>query len=257
MAKIHPTAVIEPGAQLDDSVEVGAYSVIRGQVRIGARTKIMPHVFIDGATTIGADCTIFPFASIGTQTQDLKFKGGQPRVEIGDGTTLREYVTVNQATGDGDATRVGAGCHVMAYAHIAHDCQIGNEVIMANCATLAGHVIVEDQAGIGGLTGVHQFVRLGRLCYIGGCSKVVQDIPPFMMADGNPLEVRAPNTVGLERKGIGEAAQNLVKKAFRLVYREGLSTRQALERIEAEIEPLPEIQYFTAFIKASTRGITR
>jgi UDP-N-acetylglucosamine acyltransferase len=257
MAKIHPTAVIEAGAQLGDDVEVGPYSIIGGQVKIGARTKIMAHVVVAGATTIGEGCTIFPFASVGQQTQDLKFRGGTPRVEIGNQTTLREFVTINAATNDGDATRVGSGCHIMAYAHIAHDCVVGDGVIMANCATLAGHVIVEDGATLGGLTGVHQFVRIGRMSFIGGCSKVVQDIPPFMLADGNPLQIHGLNMVGLKRRGVSEHAQEALKSAFRLIYRENLTTRAALERIEKEIEPLPEVRALTAFVRASTRGITR
>ena len=257
MPKIHPTAIIEPGAQLDDSVDVGAYSVVGPQVRIGPRTQVMQHVVLAGTTTIGAECTIFPFASLGQMTQDLKFKGGTPRVEIGDRNTIREYVTVNAATNDGDVTRIGSGCHIMAYVHIAHDCIIGNEVIIGNATTLAGHIVIEDHAGLSGLVGVHQFVRIGRLCYIGGCSKITQDLPPFMLADGNPLEVATINSVGLKRGGVSDEAQGLLKKAHRILYREKLSTRQALEKIEAELEPVPEIQQLVAFIKASTRGIAR
>ena len=178
-------------------------------------------------------------------------------MEIGDRTTLREYVTVNAATNDGDVTRVGSDCHIMAYVHVAHDCIIGNEVIMANCATLAGHVQIEDQAIIGGLCGIHQFVRVGRLAITGGCSKLTQDLPPFMMADGNPLEVPAINSVGLKRRGIPEAVESLIKKAHRILYREGLSTRQALEKMEKEIELVPEIQHLINFIKSSERGIAK
>jgi UDP-N-acetylglucosamine acyltransferase len=190
-------------------------------------------------------------------TQDLKYKGGAPRVEIGERTTIREYVTVNAATNDGDVTRVGSGCHIMAYVHVAHDCIVGNEVIMANCATLAGHVQIEDQAIIGGLCGIHQFVRVGRLAITGGCSKLTQDLPPFMMADGNPLEVRTINSVGLKRRGVPETTEGLIKKAHRILYREGLSTRQALEKLEREIELVPEIQHLINFIKSSERGIVK
>ena len=257
MARIHPTAVIETGAELADDVEVGPYAVIGPNVKIGPRTRIMSHAVIAGHTTLGADCTVFPFASIGQQTQDLKFKGGTPRVEIGDGTTLREFVTVNAATNGGDVTRVGSRCHIMAYAHIAHDCVVGDGVIMANCATLAGHVIVEDMVTIGGLTGVHQFVRLGRMSFIGGCSKVVQDIPPYMLADGNPLEVHGLNSVGLKRRGVSDEAQEALKDAFRILYREKLTTRAALERIEKEVKPVSEVLALVEFVRASTRGITR
>lgn len=257
MSRIHPTAIVETGAQLADDVEVGPYAVIGGQVKIGPGTRIMAHAVIAGVTTLGSECTVFPFASIGHQTQDLKFKGGTPRVEIGDRTTIREFVTVNAATNDGDVTRVGSGCHIMAYAHIAHDCVVGNGVIMANCATLAGHVIVEDMVTIGGLTGVHQFVRLGRMCFIGGCSKVVQDVPPFVLADGNPLTIHGLNRVGLERRGVSHEAQEALKEAFRLLYRENLTTRAALERIEKEVQMLPEVCALIEFVRTSTRGITR
>jgi UDP-N-acetylglucosamine acyltransferase len=257
MSKIHSTAIIDPGAEVGEEVEIGPYCVIGPHVKLGVGTRLMPHVVIDGWTVIGAHCTIFPFASIGQQTQDLKFKGGNSRVEIGDQTTIREYVTVNAATNDGDVTTVGSGCHIMAYAHIAHDCHIGNGVIMGNCATLAGHITIEDEAGISGLCGVHQFVRIGRLSYLGGCSKLTQDLPPFMMADGNPLEVPAINSVGLKRRGISEAVESLIKKAHRILYREGFSTRQALEKIEMEIELVPEIQHLINFIKSSERGIVK
>lgn len=257
MPGIHSTAIVEPGAELGEGVEIGPYSVVGAHVRLGARTRVRSHVNLDGWTTIGPDCDIYPFASIGTRTQDLKYKGGAPRVEIGAQTTVREYVTVNAATADGDVTRVGSHCLLMAYAHVAHDCRVGDRVVVANCGTLAGHVVIEDEVIVGGLCGLHQFVRLGRMCIIGGCSKVTQDVPPFMMADGNPLQVRGLNSVGMKRRGISEEAQQALKKAFKLFFRENLSTRQALEKIAGEIEPLPEIEHWLAFIKASERGIAK
>lgn len=257
MPGIHSTAIVEPGAELGEGVEIGPYSVIGAHVRLGARTRVRSHVNLDGWTTIGPDCEIYPFASIGTRTQDLKYKGGAPRVEIGAQTTIREYVTVNAATADGDVTRVGSHCLLMAYAHVAHDCRVGDRVVVANCGTLAGHVMIEDEAIVGGLCGLHQFVRLGRMCIIGGCSKVTQDVPPFMMADGNPLQVRGLNSVGMKRRGISEEAQQALKRAFKVFFRENLSTRQALEKITGEIEPLPEIEHWLAFIKASERGIAK
>jgi len=254
---IHPTAIVAPGAQLGTDVEIGPYSIVGEHVRLGVATKIHPHVVLAGHTTIGAHCEIFPFASLGQQTQDLKFKGGAPRVVIGDRTTLREYVTVNAATNDGDVTRIGNGCHIMAYAHIAHDCIVGDEVIMANCGTLAGHVILEDQVIIGGLCGVHQFVRIGRLTITGGCSKVTQDLPPFMTADGNPISVHGLNAVGLKRRGVNEVAQAALKKAYRILYRENLTAKQALAKIEQEVELGDEVSHLVAFVRASERGITR
>ncbi|MBP7831137.1 MAG: acyl-ACP--UDP-N-acetylglucosamine O-acyltransferase [Kiritimatiellae bacterium] len=257
MAKIHPTAIVDPGAEVGADADIGPYCVVGPRVRIGAGARLMAHVFMEGWTTLGPGCTVFPFASLGTQTQDLKYKGGAPRVEIGEKTTLREYVTVNAATSDGDVTRIGARCHIMAYAHIAHDCCVGSDVIMANCATLAGHITVEDQAIIGGLCGVHQFVRIGRMSIIGGCSKVTQDVPPFMMADGHPLEIHGINSVGLKRRGVGEEVQRQMKNAYRILYREGLSTSQALQRLEAEPVRAPEIEELMEFIRHSQRGIVR
>jgi UDP-N-acetylglucosamine acyltransferase len=217
----------------------------------------MAHVVVDGRTRIGAGCTLFPFACIGTQTQDLKFKGAKTAVEIGEGTTLREYVTVNAGTNEGEVTRVGAGCHIMAYCHVAHACSVGNRVIMANCATLAGEVTVEDEAILGGLTGVHQFCRVGRLCMVGGLSKITQDCAPFMIVDGNPAAVRALNVVGLKRHAVPDAAVEALKKAHRWLYRADLSTSQALERVRADVEPCPEVDALLRFIESSDRGIVK
>jgi UDP-N-acetylglucosamine acyltransferase len=254
---IHPTAIVASGAQLGDGVEIGPYCVIGEHVKLGAGTKLHPHVVVAGHTTLGAQCEVFPFASLGQKTQDLKFRGGTPGVVIGDRTTLREYVTVNAATNDGDRTRVGNGGLIMAYAHIAHDCIIGNEVILANAATLAGHVILEDQVILGGMCGVHQFVRIGRLTITGGCTKVTQDIPPFMMADGNPMSVHGLNSIGLQRRGAGEQTVAALKKAYKMLYRENLTAKAALAKIEAEVEQLPEIAHLVAFVRASERGIAR
>lgn len=257
MPDIHPTAIVAPGAQLGERVVIGPFCSVGPRVRLGDGTRLVSHVVIDGLTQIGAGCTIFPFASIGLQTQDLKFAGGQPGTTIGDHTTVRESVTINAATADGHFTRVGSHCHIMAYAHIAHDCIVGDHVIIANVGTLAGHVIVEDRVILGGLSAVHQFTRLGRNCIVGGCSKVVQDVPPFMMADGNPLRVPGLNSVGLSRAGISEESQKALKQAHRLLYRSGLGTRDALKRIEEEVPQTPEVQHLVQFIRASERGIVK
>lgn len=257
MTTIHPTAIVNTGAEIDEDVEIGAYSIVGEHVKIGRATRIMPHVFLDGWTTIGEGCTIFPFASIGSQTQDLKYKGAVTFVEIGDKTTLREYVTVNAGTNEGDVTRVGARCHIMAYSHVAHQCIVGNGVIISNAGTLAGHVIVEDNAVIGGLCGIHQFVRIGRLCIIGGCSKTTQDIPPFMMADGNPAIIHGLNTIGLQRHGLPEAIRHTLKEAYRILYRENLTTRIAIEKMKLELTACPELDHLIAFVSSSERGITR
>ncbi|MDO9540996.1 MAG: acyl-ACP--UDP-N-acetylglucosamine O-acyltransferase [Kiritimatiellia bacterium] len=257
MTDIHPTAIVDAGAELDEDVQIGPYSIIGAHVKIGKGVKIMGHVYLDGWTTIGSGCTIFPFASIGTQTQDLKYKGAVTFVEVGEHTTLREYVTVNSGTNEGDVTRVGARCHIMAYSHVAHQCIVGNEVIISNAGTLAGHVIVEDNAVIGGLCGIHQFVRIGRMCIIGGCSKATQDIPPFMIADGNPATIHGLNIVGLQRHNVPDKTRRILKEAHRIIYRQNLTVHQALETIKKELPSCPELEHLTAFIASSERGIAR
>lgn len=257
MTSIHPTAIISEGAELGAEVTVGAYSILGPHVRVGDGATIMPHVFVDGWTTIGGGCTVFPFASVGTQTQDLKFKGGKTFVVIGARTTLREYVTVNSGTADGESTVVGEGCHIMACAHVAHGCRVGNGVIMANGALLAGHVQIEDGAVLGGMSGVHQFVRIGRMAMVGACTKVTQDVPPFMIVDGNPPAVHGLNKIALQRKGVPDAAQHGLKIAYKCLYRDGLTTTQALERIESERDPSPEVAHLVAFVRASERGILK
>lgn len=257
MIVVHPTAVVAPGAEIGDDVQVGPYAVISAHARIGAGTRILSHAVIEGHTTIGRGCTIFPFASLGTQTQDLKYRGGTTYVEIGDNTTIRECVTVNSGTADGEVTRVGARCHIMAYAHVAHGCVVGNEVIMANNASLAGHVFVEEQAVLGGMCGIHQFVRIGRMTMIGGLAKVTQDCPPFMLVDGNPATVRGLNQVALERHHMPAETQAALKKAYRILYRAGLNTSQAVERIRAELSTGIEVDALLRFIESSERGIVR
>jgi UDP-N-acetylglucosamine acyltransferase len=191
------------------------------------------------------------------KTQDLKWKGGVTRTEIGDGNTFREYVTIHSATGDGEVTRVGSHNHILAYCHIAHNCTLGDHVIMSNVATLAGHVTVEDHAVVGGLVAVHQFCRIGKLSMIGGCSKIVQDVPPFMIVDGNPGETRTINKVGLERHGVSEEGQSALRQAYKILFREGLTIPNALAKIEKELPPLPEVKHLIQFVRSSERGISK
>ena len=257
MTNVHPSAIIEAGAELGDDVTVGAYSVIGSKVKIGAGTHVHSHVVIDGDTTIGQGCNLFSFACIGTQTQDLKFKGGATSVVIGDRTTLREYVTVNSGTNGGEVTRVGSDCTILAYCHVAHACRVGNGVIMSNGATLAGDVEVDDQAIIGGMTGIHQFTKVGRLCMVGACSKIVKDCPPFMIVDGNPPRVRGVNVIGMERKSISLESRDILKKAHRILCRKGFSTQQALEEIESSLTPCEELTQLVTFIEGSKRGILK
>ena len=254
---IHSTAILHPGAQIGSNIEIGPYCVIGEHVVLGEGCRLHSHVVIDGHTVLGCENEIFPFASIGLKTQDLKWKGGTTRTEIGDHNTFREYVTIHSATSDGEVTRVGSHNHILAYGHIAHNVTLGNHVIMSNVGTLAGHVTVEDHAVIGGLAAIHQFCRIGKMAIVGGCSKVVQDVPPFMMADGNPAQTRTINKVGLERNNISEEAQAALKQAYKILFREGLTISNALTRIEAELPPLPEIKHLIQFTRSSERGISK
>jgi UDP-N-acetylglucosamine acyltransferase len=254
---IHPTAIVHPQAQIGDGCEIGPYCIIGEHVQLGSRCRLHSHVVIDGYTRLGDENEVFPFASLGLKTQDLKWKGGLTRTEIGSHNTFRESVTVNSATGDGEVTRIGCHNHILAYAHIAHNVVLGDFIIMSNAATLAGHVVVEDYAVVGGLAAIHQFCRIGRMSIIGGCSKIVQDVVPFMMVDGNPGATRTLNRVGLERHGASEAARAAVRQAHRILFRDGLTIPNALARIEKELPSLPEIEHLVQFIRGSERGISR
>ena len=254
---IHSLAVVAPGAELGTDVTIGPFCTVGPNVRLGDGVVLRSHVSVDGHATLGAGCEVWPFASVGGKTQDLKYKGGAPRLVVGEQTVIRECVTLNCATFDGGETRVGSKCLIMAYCHVAHDCIVGDRVIMANNATLAGHVIIEDDAILGGMAGIHQFVRIGRMSILGGVTKAVKDVPPYMMADGDPLKVYGPNKVGLERHGVSPEAQMMLKQAYKIVYRMDLTTAKALERIEAELAPVPEVRNFVEFIRKSERGISK
>jgi UDP-N-acetylglucosamine acyltransferase len=255
--EIHPTAVIHSGAEIGEHCQIGPYCVIGPNVILGPRCRLHSHILLDGHTRLGEGNEIFPFASIGLKTQDLKWKGGLTRTEIGNHNTFREYVTIHSATSDGEVTSVGSHNHILAYCHLAHNVSLGDRVIMSNVATLAGHVTVEDQAVIGGLAAVHQFCRIGRMSIVGGCSKVVQDVPPFMLADGNPAETRTVNKVGMERNGVSEEAQSALRQAYKILFREGLTVANALARIEKHLPPLPEIQHLLQFARKSERGLSK
>jgi len=257
MTMIHSTAVIHPHAQVGANCDIGPYCIIGEHVVLGEGCKLHSHVVIDGHTMLGRENELFPFASLGLKTQDLKWKGGVTRTQIGDHNTFREYVTIHSATGDGEVTVVGSRNHILAYCHIAHNVTLGDRVIMSNVATLAGHVSVDDGAIVGGLAAVHQFCRIGRMSIIGGCSKVVQDVPPFMLADGNPATTRTINKVGLERNGVSEEAQSALKQAYKILFRDGLTISNALLRIEAELPALPEVQHLVQFARTSERGLSK
>src|SRR3954469_18716517 len=255
--QVHPSAVVHPGAQIGEGSMIGPYCIVGEHVTLGPRCVLHSHIVIDGHTKLGQGNEIFPFASIGLKTQDLKWKGGITRTEIGDFNTFREYVTIHSATSDGEATVVGNHNHILAYCHLAHNVVLGNRVIMSNVATLAGHVMVEDHAVIGGLAAIHQFCRIGAYSIIGGRSKVVQDVPPYMLADGNPAVTRTINKVGLERNNISEKAQSALKQAYKILFREKLTIPNALAKIESDLAALPEIKHLVKFIRKSERGISK
>jgi UDP-N-acetylglucosamine acyltransferase len=255
---IHPTAIISPAAKIGDDVEIGAYTIIGEDVTIGKGTWIGPHVVIDPHVTIGPGCRIFQFAAIGAIPQDLKFGGEKSQVKIGSKVTIREFVTVHRGTKPGGGvTQVGDNSFLMAYTHIAHDCRVGNKVILANNTTLAGHITIGDHATIGGLVAIHQFVRIGDYAFVGGKSAVVKDVPPYVIAAGDRAVLHGLNRVGLKRYGFSDQALTALKKTYRILFRYGLTLNEAFERVRAEVEMVPEVEYFIAFIKASSRGVTR
>jgi len=262
MAHIHPTAIVAAGARLGENVGIGPYSVVGDHVSIGEGTTVGPHCVIEGHTTIGRDNRILQFCSLGAMPQDKKYAGEPTRLEIGDRNTIREFCTFNTGTAqDVGVTRVGDDNWIMAYVHIAHDCQVGNQTILANNATLGGHVHLGDWVILGGLTGVHQFVKIGAHAFAGFASAVNQDVPPFMMVDGNPLAVRGFNVEGLRRRGFGTQRIAAVKQMHRLLYRSGKTLEQARADIEALGTSAPEAQadvtLMTEFLSQATRGIAR
>jgi len=255
---IHPTAIIDSKADIGSNVEVGPYSIIGANVHIGSGTVIGPHVVIQPHVEIGPDCHIFQYASIGAVPQALKFQGEETYVKIGRGTVIREFATVNRGTGfGGEITEVGEENFLMAYVHIAHDCKTGRNVILANNATLAGHIVIEDFVTVGGLVAIHQFVRIGNYAYIGGKSAVVKDIPPYVIAAGDRAKLHGLNSVGLKRHGFSQETLSSLKKAYRIIFRIGLTLNEAIERVKAEVEQVPEVNDLIQFIKSSERGITR
>jgi len=258
MKMIHPTAIVDPSARFEAGVEIGPYACVGNDVFIGSGTKIGPHVVIDPYTSIGPECSIFQFASIGAPPQSVKYGGGETCVRIGRKCVVREFVTIHRGTEDGGGvTEIGEECMLMAYTHIAHDCRIGNGVLFANNATLAGHISVDNKATIGGLVAIHQFVNIGRHAFVGGKSAVVKDIPPYVIAAGDRARLYGLNTVGLKRSDFSQEALVSLKKAYRIIFRIGLTLNEAIERAYAEVEQTPEVKVFLEFIESSRRGITR
>jgi len=255
---IHPTAVVDRSARIAEDAVIGAYSVIGPGVVIAPGCRIDHHVNIEKLTTIGEGTHVWPFASLGSDPQDLKFGGEDSYLEIGRRVQIREFVTVNRGTHHGGGTtRVGDHCMLMAYSHVAHDCQLGEHVIMANAATLAGHVRIEDHVGLGGLVAVHQFTRIGRYCFVGGLSGVSHDLPPYCLCEGNRAKTHGLNIVGLRRAGFSPEALEALKQAYKIVFRTRTPLAKALEQVEGEVADLPEVRHFVGFLRASERGVAR
>src|ERR1043166_3079277 len=255
--QIPPTAIVDPKAEIGAGGFVGPYCIVEAGVVLGPDCWLQHHVTLCGPMIAGARNKFYAYCSIGQQTQDLKYQGEPTYLEIGDNNSFREFVTVNRSTTSAGKTRIGNGGNFLAYSHIGHDCVVGDAVVFSNNGTLAGHVQVGDHAVMGGLTAVHQFCRIGRYAITGGCSKIVQDIPPFMIADGNPAKIRGINLVGLERSGFLPERIKLIKEAFRLIYRSKYNTRQAIEAIRSELPASEDIQLIVEFIEHSGRGIIR
>jgi len=256
-SEIHATAIVDARAEVGEGTVIGPYSIIGPDVVLGKGCWLQHHVTLMGPAHIGPGNKFYAYCSIGQQSQDLKYNGEPTYLEIGKANVFREFVTVNRSTAGTGKTRIGDEGNFLAYSHIGHDCTVGDRVVFSNNGTLAGHVQVGDHAIMGGLTAVHQFCRIGRFAITGGCSKIVQDVPPFMIADGNPAKVRGINLIGLERNNFSAESVKLIKEAFRLIYRSKFNTRQALEAISKELPATEEIAQITEFIRSSERGIIR
>ena len=254
-ALVHPTAIIDPGANVAPGAAVGPYSIIGPGVLIGRGTVIGPHVLVERDTTLGEQCQIAKGAVLGSDPQDLKYEGEPSELVVGDRTVVREYATLNRGTRASGRTVVGSDCLIMAYAHVAHDCEIGNHVVLSNAVNMAGHVVIEDWAIVGGLTAIHQFVRIGAHSFCGGGSRVPQDIPPYLKAAGSPVKLYGLNSVGLERRGVSEDVKQALKQAYQILFQSKLTLTRALDLAELEVEQIPEVRHLLTFIRSSERGV--
>jgi UDP-N-acetylglucosamine acyltransferase len=256
--EIHATAIVDKGASIDEEVSIGPFCIIGGGVKIGKGTRLLSNVLVEGKTEIGEGCTVYPFTSVGLPPQDLKYRDEETGVKIGARNIIREYTTIHRASIGGDrVTVVGDDTFLMAYVHIAHDCKIGSHVIMANAATLAGHVTVEDYAFVGGIVAVHQFTRIGAYSMVGGFSGIGQDIPPYTIASGARAKLFGLNTVGLKRHGFSDTAIAELKKAYKILFREKRTLKDAIKKVQAELPYTDEIKHLIGFIEKNKRGICR
>ena len=254
-ARVHPTAMVDPDAVLGADVEIGAYAMVGPNCALGDGSVLAPRATLERNVTLGRGVKVGIGSVLGGDPQDLKYRGEDTTVEIGDGTVVREYAPINRGTSQSWKTSVGPGCFIMSYVHLGHDCHLGEGVILSNAVQLAGHVTVDDRAIISGVSAVHQFVRIGRHAFVGGCSRVAKDVPPFLKAVGNPVRLYGLNSVGLQRSGFEAEVVRELKRAYRLLFRSDLNVSQALERARSEVQPLPEVEHFLQFIEDSQRGI--
>lgn len=254
LACIHQTAVVHPGARLGEGVEVGPFGVIGEHVVIGDGTWIGPHVWVDGHTSIGQRCQVFPGATLGGPPQDHKYRGQPTQLIIGDDNLIREGVSIHRSNSEEEPTRIGARNMIMAFSHIGHNCQIGDDVMITNNCPIGGHVVIEDRAVLGGMVGVHQFVRIGTIAMVGGYSKVVRDVPPFTICDGRPAQPCGLNVVGLRRAGVSAEARDQLKRAYHLLFRSGLNLSHALAQVQAEVNGCEEVSYLVAFLSRLKDG---
>ena len=256
---IHPTAIVDPGARIAETAEIGPYCIIGAEVEIGARTRLMANNFLEGPTTIGEDNVFFPYSTAGVASQDLKYKGERAETRIGDRNRIREFVTIHRGTqGGGLLTSIGSDCLLMTYAHVAHDVRIGDHVILGNSVGLAGHVVIEDWADVSPFAGVHQFCRIGRHAFVGPYSIIKQDVMPYSLTSHKPeIEVFGANSIGLARRGFDKAVIESLQTAIRLLTRSQLNTTQAIERIRAEVAPCAEVDELLEFIRSSERGVVK
>lgn len=254
--RVHPTALVDPGTELGEGVEIGPWVVVGPGVRIGARSTLGAGVLVERNTVVGEDCRISKGAVLGTDPQDRKFSGEETWLRVGDRTVIREYATLNRGTSASGETRVGSDCLLMAYTHVAHDCRVGDHVTISNATQMAGHVVVEDYVTLSGLVAIHQFVRIGTLAFVGGGSRIPQDVPPYVRVVGNPPKLYGLNSVGLERRGISAEARNLLKKTYRILFLSNQNLSQAMARAREEVEDVHEVRVFLDFIRSSERGIT-
>jgi len=254
--RVHLTALVAPAAELGQGVVVGPYAIVGPGVQVGDGTEIGPRAFLERDTVVGEDCRIAHAAVLGTDPQDMKYKGERTMLTVGDRTVIREFATLNRGTAASGRTVVGSDCLLMAYSHVAHDCELGSHVVLANAVNMGGHVAIEDWVIVGGLTPIHQYVRIGAHAFVGGGSRIAQDVPPYCRVAGNPPKLYGLNSVGLERRGFSPETRAALKKAYRILFQSRMILSQALERAEAEVVGIPEVRQLLAFVRDSERGIT-